>query len=290
MNKMDTKIINQNTIASLSNVAICSIVRDCGNKIQRNIPTIEKLRANFKSSVVIIFENDSKDNTKQILKEWSERSPNIIIECNNFATKTIPDFTTNGANKYYSHSRISKMVEYRNHYLKKLEEINFNPDFVIVVDLDVSKIYLKGVLQSFEIAEQWDVVCANGVSMSPKFKRRYHDTFALVELGKENTPQTEESIISNSNRWNFLKNGQPLIPVYSAYGGLSIYRYNAIKNLRYRTIINEDNRVEVRCEHFSFCHDIREKGFSKIFINPDLKIKYQSIDFSLIKKYIYSKI
>lgn len=289
MNKMDKKIINQNTIASLSNVAICSIVRDCGNKVKRNIPTIEKLRANFKSSVVIIFENDSKDNTKQILKEWSERYPNIIIECNNFATKTIPDNTPNGANKYYSHSRISKMVEYRNHYLKKLEEINFNPDFVIIVDLDVSKIYLKGILQSFEIANQWDVICANGVSMSPKFEKRYHDAYALVELGKENTPQTEESIINNSFRWNFLKKGQPLIPVYSAYGGLSIYRYNVIKNLRYRMIVNDNKRVEVRCEHFSFCHDIREKGFNKVFINPELKIKYQSIDLDLIKKYIYSK-
>jgi len=288
MNKKNTTV-NEKTLTSISSVAICSIVRDCGSKIKSNIPIIEQLRANFKSSIVIIFENDSKDNTKQVLKEWSEKSSNVIIECNDFATKTIPDSTPNGANKYYSHPRISKMVEYRNRYLNKLEETNFNPDFVIVVDLDVSKIYLEGILQSFEIAEQWDVICANGVSTSPKFKRRYHDTFALVELGKENTPQTEESIINNSNRWNFMENGQPLIPVYSAYGGLSIYKYDAIKNLRYRVINNKDSRVEVRCEHFSFCHDIREKGFNRIFINPGLRIKYQSINLGLIKKYIFSK-
>ena len=266
-------------------IAICSIVRDCDKNLKKNIPIINEITSYFKSSIVIIFENDSIDNTKQTLKEWSKKSSNVLIQCKDFGNKTIPDSTDNGVNKYFSVARINKMVEYRNNYLKKLEEINFNPDFVIVVDLDVNKLYIKGIFHSFGLTDQWDVVAANGYSMSPKFKRRYHDTYALVELGKENIPQTEESISVNAKKWNFLQNKQSLIPVFSAHGGLSIYRYEAMKKLRYRIIKNDDNRVEVRCEHFALCHDIREKGFGRIYINPSLELKYQSVDINLLKKY-----
>ena len=269
-----------------SNLAICSIVRDCEKKLRKNIPIIEKVRSYFKSSIVIIFENDSKDQTKQILNEWSKKSSNVYVECENFGIKTITASTSNDVNKYFSNARITKMAEYRNQYLKKLEEINFKPDFVLVLDLDISKIYIEGILHSFGIDEQWDVVCANGYSLSPKLRRRYHDSYSLVELGKESIPQTEESIKENAARFSFLKKGQSLVPVYSAYGGLSIYRYEAIQNLRYRIIKNEDSRVEVRCEHFSFCNDVRKRGFNRIYINPELKLKYQSVDFNLIKKFI----
>lgn len=271
--------------SKLLKIAICSIVRDCDKNLKKNIPIINEITSYFKSSIVIIFENDSIDNTKNILKEWSEKSSNVLIQCKDFGNKTIPDSTDNGVNKYFSVARINKMVKYRNNYLQKLEEINFNPDFVIVVDLDVTKLSIKGILHSFGLIDQWDVVTANGYSISPKLKRRYHDTYALVELGKENIPQTEESILNNAQKWNFLQNKQSLTPVFSAHGGLSIYRYKAIKKLRYRIIKNKDNRVEVRCEHFALCHDIREKGFSRIYVNPLLELKYQSIDINLLKKY-----
>ena len=269
------------------NVAICSIVRDCNKNLHGNIVLIEKLRSYFKSSCIIIFENDSKDKTKQTLKDWSKNSSNVFIDCQNYGIKTIPDYVPNGSNKYYSFHRISKMVEYRNKYLQKLEEIEFCPDYVIICDLDVSEIFIEGIFHSFGLKDQWDVVCANGYSLSPQLRKRYHDTYALVEIGRENTAQTEESIKKNRIKWNAIINqSQELIPVYSAHGGLSIYRYDAIKNLRYNTTKNDDPRVEMRCEHYSFCNEIRKKGFERIFINRELKLKYQMIDFKLIKKFI----
>lgn len=271
-------------------IAICSIVRDCEKSLRKNIPVIEKIRPYFKSSVVIVFENDSVDGTKEILTKWAETHEDVYVELTNNMTKTIPSATVNGVNKYFSEARISKMASYRNHYLEKLEELNFNPDFVIVVDLDVAKIFPEGILTSFSMTEDWDVLCSNGYSLSPTLKRRYHDSYALVELGKEQKPQTEASIRECSEKWSFLKQGMPLIPVYSAYGGLSVYRYEAIKNLRYQVIKNNDPRVESRCEHFSMCHDIRDKGFTRIYINPNMTIKYQSLDLKLIRKFLTEKL
>jgi len=280
------------------NIAICSLVRDCDKNLEKNIPIVNTLVSNFKDSQIIVFENDSADDTKAILEEWSNQSTNVFVECENFGARTIPEKSHVGENRYFSRYRISKMIEYRNRYLDKLESLNFVPDYVLIVDLDVSKIQLEGIFHSFGLHEKWDVITANGYSLSPRLKRRYHDSYALVEEGNEAIPQTENSLKSVSKRLGSLHENEAIIPVYSAYGGLAIYRYAAVRNLRYRLIENKDRRVEVRCEHFSLCHDIRKNGYDRIFINPAMLLKYQSISLSLfitalnegIKAFIYRRL
>jgi hypothetical protein len=276
--------------ASKLNLAICSIVRDCEQNLKKNIVVMDKIRSFFKSSVVIIFENDSIDKTGEVLRAWSDRDKKVFVVSDQNKGVTIPARDIGGVNKYYSEFRISRMVGFRNRYLEKLEIIDFKPDFVIIVDFDVSKIYLDGIIKSFAISDEWDVICANGTSLSPRLRKRYHDAYALVEMGKEEMPQTEETILENSYKWSFLAKGQPLIPVYSAFGGLSIYRYEAIRSVKYRVAYNHNKRVEMRCEHFCFCQDIRAKGYNRIFINPDLKVKCQSLNFALIYKFFNEKV
>lgn len=275
--------------ASSLNLAICSIVRDCERNLKKNILVMDKIRSYFNSSVVILFENDSVDKTREVLMAWSERDKDVYVETQQNEGITIPFKDVGSVNKYYSEFRISKMASFRNKYLDQLDKLDFKPDYVIIVDLDVARIYFDGVMKSFAISDYWDVVCANGTSLSPKLRRRYYDAYALVELGKEEIPQTEEMIRENSLKWSFMKEGQPLIPVYSAFGGLAIYRYDAIKSIRYRVSINHDKRVQVRTEHFNIYKDIRAKGYNRIYINPGLRIKCQSINLPLIQKFLKDK-
>jgi hypothetical protein len=276
-------------VMSQSKLAICSIVRDCSKSLKRNIPVVEKLRTYFKSSMVIIFENDSIDGTKTTIEKWRKESFNVLIESQDINSKTILSDNHSNVNKYFSISRISKMADYRNRYLKKLSTLDDQPDFVLIIDLDIAKIELNGIIHSFALSDQWDVICANSVSRSPNFRKRYHDSYALVELGHENIPQTEKSIFDNQQKWKNLKEGMPLVPVYSAFGGLSIFHYYALKGKEYSIIENNDAKVEVRCEHFSLCHEIRKSGFNRIFINPNMYVKYQNIDFKLMKKFLCEK-
>ena len=267
-----------------SSIAICSIVRDCNKQLAVNIPIVEKLRHKFKESHIFIFENDSKDGTKKTLKNWEKKSKGVYISINDFNTKTIDNQSKTGVNRYFSYSRINKMALYRNEYLKMIENTGINYDYVMVIDLDVEKIYPDGIANSFGQYKYWDAITANGFSYSPSLRLRYHDTYALVEMGNENIPQTEGSISFSQHKWGFLRRGSPLCAVYSAHGGLSIYKYEAIKKKRYRVILNKDPRVEVRCEHFGICHDIRQSGFKKIFVNPSMVIKYQGIKASVLKR------
>ena len=242
--------ISQEGLQHLANssLAICGLARDCGSKLKENIRFIENLRTYFKETIVIVVENGSKDDTRLKLDNWVSSSDNIIVlngEESNI-DPNLPSPIPGIPNPYYSRKRISRMAALRNQYLDYLASLNKSFDYLLVMDFDVDRISLEGVLNSLFRANEWDVVTAFGYSLSPKLKERYHDTYALVPLGEKVNAQTELSIKALQSTWRLNKNDQNLIPVYAAYGGLSIYKYELIKQIRYQILVNNDERVEVR--------------------------------------------
>ena len=290
MDKNTRQIIKKgNQLMAESSICFCSIIRNGNSALIKNIKKLEVLRSKFKNSQVVVFENDSTDGTKDTLAKWSNEYENVLAICQNFKTNTIPSSEINGFNKYFSNQRISKMANYRNQYLKVLSDLKSHYDYIMIVDLDIEDFSIDGVAHSFGLAEHWDVITANGYSYSPSLKKRYHDTYALTEIGTENMIQTEEVISDNQQKWSFLNFGMPLIPVYSAYGGLAIYKGNVLKNKTYEALQNNDARVEVKCEHFSLHHQIQQEN-RKIFINPNMTVLYQKVSFTLMKKYLREKL
>ena len=200
-----------NNVLSKSKIIICSIVRDCEKNLSNNIKVINELCDLAREHIIIVFENDSKDNTKIVLKNWSNERPNIYVNMTDFNVgKTIPDSKNISVNPFYSRVRIDKMAMYRNQYMDYLDKFNITGDFLIVVDLDVVSIDLNGVVDSFGQIMDWHAISSNGISLSPRLSKRYHDTYALVEFGFQNIPQTEKSIKVNQYRFSNLKKGQPL--------------------------------------------------------------------------------
>jgi glycosyltransferase involved in cell wall biosynthesis len=270
---------------SESVITICGIVRNCDNNLKKNITTINMLCDAAKDYHIIIFENDSVDNTKQVLQEWQKQRKNIHISLADFHTTTIPE-QSKIVNRYFSRHRIEKMATYRNYYLEYISNNQIVSNYILVLDMDVKKVPLNGIFHSLGENREWDCITANGYIYSPSvwFKKRYNDAYALVECGMENTAQTEKIIKQNQYRWAFLKPDMPFIRVYSAFGGLAIYKYAAIKDCRYSVIQNQDEHVEVRCEHFSLYKQMMNKGFDKVYINPYMAIRYQPYIFQHIKK------
>jgi hypothetical protein len=135
-------------------------------------------------------------------------------------------------NPNFSVHRIEKMAFYRNKYLEYIDKEKLPGDYVIIVDLDVSKIYPQGIIQSFTLNYEWDALAANGISRAPSsfYRKRYYDAYALIECGQENIPQTENSIKATQYKWNFLKPNMPRFRVFSAFGGLAIYKRKAIES------------------------------------------------------------
>lgn len=270
----------------LSSVIICSIVRNAEKGLIKNIPIIDELCKHFIDYKIIVYENDSIDGTKNLLLQWKNRNPEKIhISINNTdASKTIPKAIDVNGNPFFSVKRIEKMVHLRNHYMEYIEKYNWKADYIIVVDLDVAQLNLQGILSSFAAKNEWDAVTAFGYSTSPKFRRRYHDTYALTLWGDEDAPQTEEKIKRLADEFGNIDFTKKWIRVFSAFGGLAIYKYDAIYGLRYQLINNEDARVEVKCEHYSIYKQMKERGYDNVYINPSMILKYQNVTLNLILK------
>ena len=277
---------------SKKSIIICGIVRDAEKGLKRNVPVIEVFVQKFLDYKIIIFENDSIDNTKNILFNWKERSPEHIYICSEDkkAIKTIPSSKTVNCNPFFSKKRISKMVALRNQYFDFIDNNQWEADYLMVVDLDVASLNLASILSSFSSNLDWDAVTAFGYSTAPNFKRRYHDTYALTEFCDEANPQTEHKINMLASKYGNLMNQDEWIRVFSAFGGLAIYKFEAIKGLRYLLLNNDDPNVEVRCEHFSIYKQMKERGYDKIYINPKMILKYQDLTFAIILNSIKRKL
>lgn len=267
-----------------SSIIICSIVRNAERGLKKNIPQINALCSHFKDFKVFVYENDSKDNTKLLLGSWQQNDPShVFVSLNTtHATRTIPSASEVGdINPFYSRRRIEKMATLRNAYMEFIDAEGWKADYLMVVDLDVAWIRVDNILTSFERGG-WDAVTAYGYSLSPKLKWRYHDSYALTEFGDENNPQTEYKTKMLSEKYASMPLNDDWVRVFSAFGGLAIYRFEGVKGLRYKAMDNDDKRVEVKCEHFSIYRQMADRGFGKVYINPRMVLKYQDLTIGIV--------
>lgn len=265
-------------------IIICSIVRDAERGLRKNIPVIREVCRRFGDYKVVVFENDSKDGTKRLLKGWMDSDPDrvFVYMTDTDGKPTIPKFKESNGNPFFGHKRIDRMVALRNQYMDLLWSNGWSADYLMVIDLDVAALNFDAIMSSFASDMQWDAVTAFGYSTSPKLSKRYHDTYALTEYGDQGNPQTEEKIKSLAEKYGKLMNTDKWIRVFSAFGGLAIYKFEAIKGIRYQLLKNSDERVEVRCEHYSIYKQMSERGFNKVFINPAMALKYQNLTCKII--------
>lgn len=167
------------------NVVIAALARDCEDSLINNIPLIDHLRSKFSWSQVVVVENDSKDNTKEILFNWEKKSEGVKIISQDFGIKTIPDQTVAMASPTTSFYRIEKMSFYRNMYLDYIDTLGHDIDYLIVIDIDVKTFSVDELVNSIDQANNnWGGIFSNGVTISSYlgFKSKiYYDVFAVYE-------------------------------------------------------------------------------------------------------------
>ena len=271
-------------------IVIAALARDCEKALINNIPLIEELRKQFESARVIVIENDSKDNTKKLLKDWQDNSEDIKVISQDFGTKTIPTETSNNISPLSSFYRVEKMAFYRNMYLEYINELKGNIDYVIIIDIDILEFSVEEIVNSISnVNRNWGGIFSNGITTRKiaGFKSKiYFDIFALYEYpfkevfcySQVSFDRTFKSINKNIKKNEFYS-------IISAFGGIGIYRYEAIKDLRYEAIQNPNNELEGICEHVSFNTKIVKKGYNN-YISRNLIVDYGTHGIGLIFKLI----
>ncbi len=263
-------------------VFITGCARNVGKTLEKSLNLLVNLRNLFSSESIFCFiENDSIDNTMQILETFKSKENNVLVySFNGLATK--------------KPLRTDRLAFCRNFALNLVRTKYSNFDYYIVVDLDniIIEETIQTIPKCFEINEQWDALFANSL---PK----YYDIWALRSKNLGLTYDCWDAIrhhkytTSNPKIYNELKNmhitkfqteinqNTNLIPVESAFNGLGIYCISALTDCKYIGIrSNCDFNKSISecynqcCEHVSFHKGMIDVG-RKLFIAPFLLVNAQ---------------
>lgn len=266
---------------SKKSVVICGIARDCAPQLARLIPKLETLGTKFKSCKFIVIENDSKDDTAEVILAWAAKNQNVIsILFSESRMIAARQSMRSGESRDFDDSRISRIAFARNLYLHELHGFQ-HTDYVIIVDLDIMDFSIPGIANSFEQNNQWDCATSSGLRYtlrSPFSSTVYWDTYAYEPCDGFSDGVQHLADIRSSQKYlrGRLKNNE-FIPAVSAFGGLAIYRYQVLAGQQYEVVDNNDPDVPVLCEHVYLHRSISQAtdGF-RLVINPHQTLKYES--------------
>lgn len=258
-------------------VVICGIIRDNANALPVVIKHIEHTGKHFADYSVIIFENDSKDGTKEILQSWQLKNPKVQIISKDFGNK-----------KRFS---LSFLADIRNLYLDKLFSGSRYQDFdmVMVVDMDMLHGWdMRGVADSFAKIDKWDAVCSNGIENA---KGVMYDLSAFRSKAFPYQVITWKECYQKYGQacLQVYPVGGDLVPVQSGFGGMAFYKKQYLKGCRYSSANNG-------CEHVPFHACVTEKNGGRMVLNPSQVIRYvhyeplMFMDIPIILKTLYHEL
>ena len=235
---------------------VCGCTKNSESYIYKHLQLLYDIEPLFKTFKMLVYENDSDDNTVKILEKFKQTHPKF-----DYISENIQDDDDNL-------SRTEILAHGRNTLLKHIQGF----DYMIMVDLDdVISTFKPSQLKYLFEHKEWDALFANCET--------YYDIWALRIEKDKWTPKCPFKVI-DYDCWekahyhqskHFVSQHQikipssaPLIPVNSAFGGFGIYKVNKIN-------INE-NRYDGsnQCEHVSF-----HKGMNNLFICPKFMVNKQ---------------
>ena len=242
-------------LMAASRVVITGLARNVGTILPLTIRRIENLARCFADARVIVYENDSSDNTRLLLARWA--ASNSRVE----AISEVRDDPVNPATRCLD--RAARMALYRGRCQERVRERFGHFDAVIVVDFDVQGGFsIDGMASSFG-QPGWDFVGSNGLICRRHGLRmnvlRQYDTWALrFDAGL--TPLSTAAAAGMV--W---ERGGPLVPVTSCFGGLGIYTMEAYRAGSY---------AGAELEHANFHRSLIALGHDRLFLNPSQLVIY----------------
>lgn len=258
-------------------VAIALLARDCGETLEKNISMVETIGGLFRSYKVIIYENDSKDNTKEILSRWAEKNHDVTAIMENSDTVTIPEESRYNPYPAKSKYRIEKMARFRNRLMEEVEKIN--PDVCIFMDIDLCWIDPLIISMAIDNApKNWGGLFGNGkviCKYSDCITERpfLYDSYAYVDKGVD--PYKVGKWLYDKD-FHHVTGGRMYInvkntgyyPCTSAFNNIGIYKWEAIRGLRYEVVQTPElESVNVAlCEHVPFNLSVEKRGYGNYIV------------------------
>lgn len=265
-NEYIKNVIVGKNIASKSKIVICCLVRNNSDIFEKTKSRLEYIGSYFNEYKIVLFENDSTDNSRELLTGWSISNPNVILlECCDLGscdcklkTKTGYGYGT------FSEERLSKMAIYRQQYLNFVNMYFKHFDYMLVVDFDLDGcINVNGLFDSVA-KEDWGAIFCNGrVSLPGSFglKTVPYDSMAVLFMEDDYNIKSYGlgEIVSRAIKMEYHGYKTHFYQVKSAFNGYGLYKIKSLDGCSY---ISNSNA----CEHINLAKCLYDKG-EKIFIN-----------------------
>ena len=197
-------------------VAILGCAKNCAKYISTTINNMHRLGSLFSDYHIFIYENDSLDNTDSIIRQHG-KSAKVTCKTQRFI--------------HYKYKYRTWALAYaRNCLINMLIESKFNPEYVIVMDMDdiganhLNK-YIKLINYALSIKPHWDAIFPKVTYDYWAF--RYKNCLVnYIECMKSKYL----AAACYNNMQNIIKkikyNKKGLAPVYSTFNGIGLYKYN----------------------------------------------------------------
>jgi hypothetical protein len=248
----DLSLLYERTSVGIDHVAdktviFCGLCRDVLDTIADNIQYLDLIGSYFKSHLILLYESDSTDETPKKLKELGETYP-LIFESEKL---DLPRYTNDEKER-------TRILSYcRNWYLNHITANKLTSDYVVVIDCDSNGWSLPGFFTSFSYPD-FDMMGANGIQHG-----EYYDTFPLrIENWTDYFFRGIENKQATTPRHIVFSRENELQPVLSCFGGLGIYKFEALMSSYYAEFEGS--------EHVYLHRRMVEQGYDKIFINPQM--------------------
>jgi hypothetical protein len=265
------------------NCCICGPVKNCGTYLNKVLQNMEKIGTIFDDYKIIIFYDESQDNTLDILKDYQTKNTKISFYVNK---KSISKFRT---------YNLAFARNFCLNYIKKHKDVY--PFFIMMDtdDVNCKEVNIE-VLRKYLNRDDWDGLSFN---TNPK----YYDIWGLsiypycfsYNHFKKNDNNYE--IIQNyvTNLLNRLPPND-LLPCISSFNGFSIYKTEKFLNTYYDgrvriDLISKENllahmkvtnsKVVAKkyttvngkyedCEHRAFHIQATQNSGARIMISPEI--------------------
>jgi glycosyltransferase involved in cell wall biosynthesis len=232
-------------------IAICGVCKNVGASLPETLDSMERTGKLFSKYKLFVYENNSTDNTKKILTNYRAAHPDtakIIIEDLDEHDVLESCHARTSDNRP---CRMENIARSRNIVLSCLSDKDF--DYVLWVDMDLRDWNIDGVLDSLKY-ENWDCITANGLTDEGDYRDSFAYRDAEYPFGPELLGEYWWKAVSEKIQRKAFNGG--LCGVYSAFGGMAIYRSCAISKFRYSGIVSRDL-------HSLYLKLMSDKGISK---------------------------
>lgn len=265
-NEYMKNIVVGKNIASKSKIVICSLARNISKIFKKTKSRLEYICSYFDEYKIILFENDSSDNSRELIRNWSQSNRNVILlKCCDLGSCDCKLKTRTGYGYgTFSQERFSKMALYRQQYLNFVNIYYKHFDYMLVVDFDLDGcININGLFDSIA-KKDWGAIFCNGrISLPGSFglKTIPYDLIAILFMEDNYNIKSYGGfeILNKGFRMEYSGYNSHFYQVKSAFNGYGLYRIKSLEGCSY---ISNSNV----CEHINLAECLYNKG-EKMYIN-----------------------